>query len=97
MAAVELNQLKPIKFVMFPNVEYDPDFGSTDDKSVDEDHLWKKAAASIVHDPEDTRAERLELLKATINSVSFSPFLSHVTLVTRVTRVTRITRVTLNL
>ena len=45
---------KPTKFVKFPNVTYDPDFGSTSEAGLD-DPLWIEAAKSVVHDPEDTR------------------------------------------
>ncbi len=48
---------KPIKFVEFPRVIHDPNFGSAEDDGLESDPLWAEAAKSVVHDPEDTRSD----------------------------------------
>ena len=49
------------KFVTFP-VVHDPKFGDTDTHEVITDSLWKKAATSVVNDPEDQREKKLNEL-----------------------------------
>ena len=50
-------------FITFPSVTYDPNFGDTDTKLVNEDPHWIESAASVVFDPKDTRQSRLEELR----------------------------------
>ena len=55
------SHLVPPKFVTFPIV-YDPNFGDDASLDVTADPLWKKAAVTIVNDPEDKREKRLNEL-----------------------------------
>ena len=61
MEQESLQHLVPSKFVTFPIV-YDPNFGDDASLDVTADPLWKKAAVTIVNDPEDKREKRLNEL-----------------------------------
>ena len=62
MTTKELPALKSPDFLLFP-VEKDPNFGDTDTQAVNFDPQWRKAAVSIVNDPEETRQSRLDELR----------------------------------